>query len=109
MATPTRLSISAVERTTINLDATTGLVAKSGEALEHIVQEVMLTTDQVRSIATAAEEQSAASDEITHSLTEINQMANETAAAMQHSAQAVSDLAQQSQELQQLVNDLRKG
>lgn len=105
----TRLSISAVERTTINLDATTGLVAKSGEALEHIVQEVMLTTDQVRSIATAAEEQSAASDEITHSLTEINQMANETAAAMQHSAQAVSDLAQQSQELQQLVNELRKG
>ncbi len=105
----THRSLTAVERTTANLNSTTDLVIKSGEALSQIVQEVVGTADQVRSIATAAEEQSAASEEITHSLEDINRMANETATAMQHSAQAVSDLAQQAQELQQLVHDLREG
>ncbi len=105
----TRQSTSAVERTTGNLDATTDLVRKSGEALSDIVHEVVLTSDQVRAIATAAEEQSAASEEITHSLEEINRMAGEAATVMQQSAAAVSELAEQSRELQRLVNELRKG
>ncbi len=105
----TRQSITAVERTTGNLDSATGLVKRSGESLAEIVQESVQTADQVRNIATASEEQSAASEEITHSLEEINRMAGETASAMQQSAQAVSDLASQSQELQRLVNKLREG
>ncbi len=107
--TGTRKSVGAVERTTGNLDAATGLVKKSGEALAEIVQESVHTADQVRNIATASEEQSAVSEEITRSLDEINRMADETASAMQQSAQAVSELASQSQELLRLVNNLRKG
>ena len=102
-------SIDAVERAVENLTSTTDLVKKSGEALDLIVNEVTNTADQVRSIATAAEEQSAASEEISRSLEEINRMADETAAAMQQSSQAVSELAQQSQMLQTLVNELRQG
>ena len=101
-------SIDAVERAVENLTSTTDLVKKSGEALDLIVNEVANTADQVRSIATAAEEQSAASEEISKSLEEINRMADETAVAMQQSAQAVSELAQQSQMLQTLVNELRQ-
>ena len=104
-----RQSISAVERTTDNLTATTDLVQRSGEALMLIVQEVTETAVQVSSIATASEEQSAASEEITHSLEEINRMADETATAMQQSAQAVGELAVQSQELLRLVGELRNG
>ena len=103
----TRKSITTVERTTGNLDATTKLVRQSGEVLAVIVQEVIETAGQVSSIATASEEQSAASNEITVSLEEINTMASETASAMQHSAQAVSELSAQAQELQRLVNALR--
>lgn len=103
----TRRSIDAVERTTGNLASTTDLVKKSGGSLAEIVDESVHTADQVRSIATAAEEQSAASEEITRSLEEINRMAGETAFAMQQSAMAVSELSQQSQELQTLVNNLR--
>ncbi|MDL2272175.1 methyl-accepting chemotaxis protein [Desulfovibrio sp. OttesenSCG-928-I05] len=106
--TGTRQSITAVERTTGNLDTTTDLVQRSGVALAEIVEEVSSTAGQVSSIATAAEEQSAASEEITSSLDEINRMASENAAAMQQSAQAVSELAQQAQELQTLVNNLRR-
>ena len=104
----TRQSIEAVEHTTVNLNATTELVQRSGEALYSIVNEVNATASQVSSIAAAAEQQSSASDEITKSLSEINHMANENATAMQQSAQAVSELAQQAQELQVLVENLRR-
>jgi len=107
--TGTKQSIGMVERTSDNLDSTTALVEKSGEALSTIVNDIIGTADQVRAIATAAEEQSATSEEITRSLDEINTMAGETADAMQQSAQAVSDLSMQAQELQRLVNDLRNG
>lgn len=105
----TRQSIDMVERTSNNLDGATELVKKSGEALTTIVSDIVDTSDQVRAIATAAEEQSATSEEITRSLDEINNMAGETASAMQQSAQAVSELSIQAQELQRLVNELRNG
>ena len=104
----TRQSLGAVDRTKNNLDATTELVKQSGEALSGIVGEVANTALQVSSIATAAEEQSATSEEITRSLGQISSMAAETTIAMEQSAQAVLDLAQQAQELQQLVNKLRQ-
>ena len=106
--TGTRQSIAAVENTTHNLNNTTTLVQRSGEALSNIVSEVNSTASQVSSIATAAEEQSSASEEIARSLDEINHMATENATAMQQSAQAVSELAHQTQELQTLVNNLRR-
>lgn len=102
-------SIASVERVSGNLDSTIKLVENSGEALSSIVNEVTETALQVSSIATAAEEQSAASEEITQSLGQINRMSDEATAAMQQSAQAVSELAAQTQDLQRLVNDLRKG
>ncbi len=103
----TSQSIKSVERTTDNLDSASNLVTKSGEALSQIVEESIQTADQVRNIATAAEQQSASSEEITSALDEISNMSNETATALQHSAQAVSELASQTQELQELVNKLR--
>lgn len=42
----------------------TEFAGKSGEALKGIVEEAIAAADQVRNIATAAEEQSAASNEI---------------------------------------------
>ena len=92
----------------MRLDGATELVKKSGVSLSSIVEESVRTADQVRNIATAAEEQSAASEEITHSLDEINRMAGEAAAAMQQSARAVAELVQQSLTLQGLVNGLRQ-
>ncbi len=102
-----RKSVEAVEQTTANLGKATELVNKSGESLADIVNESNHTADQVRSIATAAEEQSAASEEIAHSLEGINGSAIETADMMHHAASAVTDLTEQVHELQTLVNSLR--
>ncbi len=103
-----RKSVDAVELTTANLGKATELVNKSGESLMDIVKESTHTADQVRSIATAAEQQSAASEEIAHSLEGINSIAVETADVMRHAASAVTDLNGQARELQTLVNSLRR-
>ena len=103
----TRSSINAVGETVQNLEATIVLVNQSGSALTDIVAESIHTADRVRGIAAAAEQQSAASEEITHSLDEIYRIASETATVMQQSACAVSELSSQTQQLQQLVIELR--
>ncbi|SBW10824.1 Methyl-accepting chemotaxis sensory transducer [uncultured delta proteobacterium] len=102
-----RDSITAVDRTGKNLGIATDLVAKSGEALQHIVSESVAMADQIRSIATASEEQAATSEEIARSLDEINTSASETATAMQASSDATGDLTHQTHELQSLVQKLR--
>lgn len=104
----TQASITAVANAGSQLASASELVQNSGNSLEAIVHEVTGAALEVSSIATAAEEQSAASEEITMALEGINNMANETATAMSESAQAVSELAVQSQELQRLVDALRR-
>jgi methyl-accepting chemotaxis protein len=104
----TRQSIITVERTTGNLDSATELVRRSGDALVEIVHEITETAAQVSSIASVAEEQSAGSEKIARSLEEINTMAEGTAMAMQQASHTVSELSGQAQELQMLVENLRK-
>jgi len=64
-------------------------------------------SDQVRSIATASEEQSAASEEISHSIEQVSSIANETSQAMNEAAKAVDELARQAQILNTLIHQLR--
>ena len=66
-----------------------------------------LVNDQVQSIATASEQQSAASEEINHSVEQVATISSETAQAMEQAAKAVADLAQQSQVLQGLIRDMK--
>ena len=66
------------------------------------------TADQVRAIATASEEQSATSEEIARSVSEINSIALETSRAMQEATHAVGELAQQNTNLVKLMDDLKR-
>ncbi len=90
-----------------NVGAATELALQSGSALQEIVDESVHTADQVRNIAAAAEEQSAASDEITVSLEEINRLAQETALIMEQSTIAIRELSSQTNELQSYMVHLR--
>ena len=87
----------------------TRLADTSGAALEEIVSMVNSTSDQVRSIATAAEEQSAASEEISRSIGDINNIASEMSETMQQSSLSVAALAEQSKVLAKLIEKLRGG
>lgn len=79
----------------------------SGESLSKILDLVNLVNDQVQSIATASEQQSAASEEINRSVEQVASISEETAQAMEHASRAVADLAQQSQVLQGLITDMK--
>ena len=61
----------------------------------------------VTSIATAAEEQSATSEEIGQAIEEINKIVGSTAEGMRQASQAVHVLAQMAQELNTAMAELR--
>jgi methyl-accepting chemotaxis protein len=86
----------------------TNLAESSGSALKSIVTMVETAGDQVRSIATAAEEQSAAADEINRSVADINRLTSETAQVMAESSQAIGQLADQAQNLNSLIAELKR-
>ncbi len=83
------------------------LANQAGVSLTEIVTLVETSADQVRLIATAAEEQSATSEEINRSLAVVNNATAETARGMAEAAQAVSDMANQAQKLTRLIDDMK--
>ena len=100
-------NISSMEQTAIKIDKATALVNASGNALNEIVTFVDLTTDQVRSIATASEQQSATSEEINRSIEDVNKISIETSQAMRQSSSAVIELATQAQILKNLIDEMQ--
>ncbi len=99
-----------VQATAAAVDAvmrSTELTEKSGGALKEIVTMVDQTADQVRSIATASEEQSAASEQISRSTEEVNMIAQDTAQIMSRSASAVNELAGLAGDLRRLTAEMR--
>ncbi len=105
----TRKNLDNVSRAVATVEQATGLANQSGEALGEIVALVDTAADQVRSIATASEQQSATSEEINRSVNEINRISSETADAMRQSSQAVTDLAGQAQALRALIDKMKTG
>ncbi|MFU2209099.1 methyl-accepting chemotaxis protein [Solidesulfovibrio sp. C21] len=83
-----------------------GLAATAGAALAEIVHLVEDASDQVRSIATAAEQQSATSEEINRSIDAINSISEATSRSMADAARAVGKLARQTQDLEALMTAL---
>ena len=102
-------SMTQVDSAVKTIEQATEYANQSGAALGEIVTMVDSAADQVRAIATASEQQSASSEEINQSITQVNTIATETARAMQEAAQAVSDLANQAQVLSRLIEDMKKG
>ena len=65
------------------------------------------TADEVRTIATASEEQSATSEEITKSIAEVNDITSTTSEAMREAAKALESLRRRSQELVTLIEEMK--
>lgn len=103
----TTKNMQQVDTTVKTIDTATSLADKSGSVLMEIVGLADHTADQVRSIATASEEQSATSEEINRAISHVNIIASQTSTAMSEASQAVGDLASQAQALQRLVRDMK--
>lgn len=103
----TKKNIDNVDKAAGSIEEATTLSIRSGESLKQILENVHLVNDQVQSIATASEQQSAASEEINHSVEQVATISSETAQAMEQAAKAVADLAEQSQVLQGLIREMK--
>ena len=103
----TRKNISSVETVVAAIESAASLSINSGESLKRILEFVDQVNDQVQSIATASEEQSATSEEINRSVEQIATISAETAQAMEHAAKALTDLMQQTTELHGLIQDMK--
>jgi methyl-accepting chemotaxis protein len=99
-----REAIGATEQAVDEIARTTEKANQSGERLREIQSIVESTAGQVQSIAAAAEEQSASSEEITQAVDDMNRISNETAQGMSASAEAVDELGRLAARLKELAS-----
>jgi methyl-accepting chemotaxis protein len=81
--------------------------ASAGEALQTINEAVTKISDMNTQIASAAEEQSAVTEEINRSIVNINQVAEQSATGAGHVASASDDLARLAEQLKGLVENFK--
>ena len=89
------------------VELATQLAGNSGDALRTILELAGASFTSVSGIATAAEQQSATSEEINRAVEEINRIAGETASGMAQSASAVREVSIMAQELRALLARLQ--
>ncbi len=103
----THANIRRVEDAAQSVELATQLAGNSGEALKSILELASASFSSVTGIATAAEEQSATSEEINRAIEEINRIAGETATGMAQSSSAVREVSVMAQELRTLLKRLQ--
>jgi methyl-accepting chemotaxis protein len=103
----TRLAVSAMQEGVSEVETGTGEATRSGKALESILDQINSVTMQISQIATAAEEQTATTNEISGNMQQITEAIRTTSHGAQDSAAAASHLAGLSEELQRLVGQFK--
>ncbi len=107
MQSGTNQNVAATEAAVTSIQESTELAMKAGEAMHTIQESVTTAADQIRSIATAAEEQSATSEEVNRATDEINIISSETARAMGESREAIGELTNLAGSLKQLIGRMQ--
>ncbi len=103
----TRGAVAVMEEGVHQVDSGTSEAAKSGAALQEILDQVNAVSMQVNQIATAAEQQTATSSEISGNIQQITEVIQQTARGAEESASAARQLAVTAEELQRLVGQFK--
>ncbi len=99
----TAANIAQFEKAAKIIGEATTLSNASGQALAEIQRLAEANASLITNIATAAEEQSATSEEISYAATTINQIADDLSNGMNESALAVRELTQLAQDLRETL------
>jgi methyl-accepting chemotaxis protein len=103
----TKGAVAAMGLGVRQVEAGTAEAARSGEALREILEQVQDVVMQVNQIATAAEEQTATTSEISTNLLQITEVVQETSRGANESAQSAAQLSGNAEELLQLVRKFK--
>lgn len=99
----TKGAVAAMEAGVREVEIGTSEAARSGQALQEILNQINDVTMQVNQIATATEEQTATTGEISNNMLQITAVVQQTAKGAEESARSAGQLAQLAEELQQTV------
>jgi len=103
----TKGAVAAMEQGVSQVEAGTVEAEKSGQALQEILQQVNDVAMQVNQIATAAEEQTATTSEISSNMHQITEVVQQTSRGAHESATAAMQLNGNAEELQRLVRQFK--
>ncbi len=103
----TKSAVGAMEEGVQEVERGTEDAARSGKALEEILQQVGDVTSQINQIATAAEQQTATTNEISKSMHEITDVVSNASHSSQDTAGAANQLAKMAEELKHIVAQFR--
>jgi methyl-accepting chemotaxis protein len=101
--TETKGAVISMEEGVNEVERGTKDAAKSGVALENILNQINEVTMQINQIATAAEQQTATTSEITNNIQQITEVVEASASCSHESATSASELSGHADELQRLV------
>jgi len=103
----TKGAVMAMEEGVREVESGTDEAAKSGTALQAILEQINTVNMQVSQIATAAEEQTATTAEISSNIQQINDVVQHTANGANESVIAANQLSTLAEDLQRLVGQFR--
>ncbi|MBE0604023.1 MAG: methyl-accepting chemotaxis protein [Deltaproteobacteria bacterium] len=103
----TRTAVSAMEEGVKEVKAGTAEASRSGEALQMILAQINEVSGQVHQVATAAEEQTATTSEISSNMLRISNVVQQTADGARESASSSNQLAKLADDLQRLIGRFR--
>jgi methyl-accepting chemotaxis protein len=103
----TRTAVSSMEEGVRDVEQGTLEAAKSGEALQNIIEQINMVSMQISQVATAAEEQTATTNEISSNMMQITDVVQQTSHGANESATAASQLATMASDLQSIVRKFK--
>lgn len=103
----TKAAVAAMEEGVHKVEDGRTESARCGEAIRSILQQISEVSMQINQIATAAEEQTATTSEISNNMMQITEVVQGTARGAHESAQAANQLNTIADELQRMVGQFR--
>lgn len=100
-------SREAVDEAFSSIENVNALASGSGKLLENIVEAVHGTSTDIRSIASAAEQQTSTFEEITRTTTEVSELSGHVLDEIQHTSKAAERVAELAAELHDFIEAIR--
>jgi methyl-accepting chemotaxis protein len=103
----TKGAVIAMEEGVCEVAKGSGKAADSGRALEQILQQINDVNSQIHQVATAAEEQTATTSEISKNMIQITEVVAQTSRGAQDSASAANHLSDLADDLRRIVSQFK--